>query len=126
MPKRETTEGLLAKFDEVVVENSLNIAEADLGFCERMQRLYDEKVSELSLWEEKLTTLKNDMPHPDFISIKTYSSYNRKEVNKDLYSKSGELDSNPFLRYGFSLLYDLLWLENSKKDATSRNANMNK
>lgn len=115
MPKRETTEGLLAKFDEVVVEDTLNIAEADLGFCERMQKLYDEKISELSLWEEKLNALKDEMPQPEFIKIRTYN-YNRIDVDKDYTLFRDAQEKNPFSKGSFSLLYDLNWIRKTKID----------
>lgn len=112
-----TTEGILAKFDKVVKNDTLNISEADLGFCERVQTLYEAKIKELHKWEEQLAKLHENNPQPPFIKLKDeYHNKLRKKVDNDYTLRRDAEERNPFGGISFSPLYGLTWLHNKKMD----------
>lgn len=113
MPKRNTTDGLLAKFDKVVVEDTLNIKEADLAYCKRIQELYDKKVIELDNWLKQLWEVHNKNPKASFISFQNkYKKY--PQVDNDYTKRGGEAKKDPFAIYSFSVLYDIEWITDKK------------
>lgn len=111
MPKRETTDGLLAKFDNVVIEYTPRIAQADLAFCERMQREYENCVNKLGNWTEGLSNLKNELGNPEFIYVDTYGRTNEKRVSENWQTKKECIDKNPFSIFEFSADYGLVQIE---------------
>lgn len=117
MPKRNTTDGLLAKFDNVVVEDTLNIKETDLGYCERMQKLYDEKIAELNEWLEQLWELHDKNPKAPHISLEKKYGKQYAQVDNDYTKRMDAMEQNPFAGYSFSMLYGIDWINNKKIEA---------
>lgn len=100
-------ENLLGKFDSVEVDNTLPISESDLAFCERMQKLYEEKVADLKVWLERLRGLEEQHPSPDFMEIKEYG-----RVDEAWQKKIDAMQKNPFAPFQFSNLYGITWVQN--------------
>ena len=120
MPRRNTTDEIMAKFDKVVTDDTLNIAEADLGYCERMQTLYIAKIQELNKWEEQLLELHEKNPQPPHITTKNnYGNRLEQRVDNDFTKHREAVAKNPFDFAMFSPLYAITWLHNKRRDVES-------
>jgi len=111
MPRRDTTEGILAKFSKVGVSDELNISEADLGYCERKFTQYTEAIKRISDKEAKIKELSDELGHPN----QTLDFARHGKRYKEVQSQRQSSEDN-YNHYDVSLIYALKYAYNQKAD----------
>lgn len=121
MPRRDTTEGLLAKFEKVDVTQELNIKEADLGYCKRQLDLYSKTIHRISNKEHKIQELSDELGVPADTRLKfTRGGSPYKEVEAPYI---GTYSDKEYEKYGVHLLHALKYAHNQMVDARHKFVN---